>query len=98
MGRHKPIKAAEIFRTDMSTLLGCLASDLRNAGLAVRGLDCGRPEPGGEESRDLDRLVSSLDRVASTLEAVRDHLCPDWALRGVAEQIRFDGSPCLKAK
>lgn len=82
----------------MSTLLGCLASDLRNAALVVRALDPRRPDPGDEESRDLDRLGSSLDRVAATLEAVRDHLCPDCALRGVSERFRFDGSPRRKAK
>ncbi len=84
MTKRQPV---EIDRTDLSTLLGSLASDLRNAGLAVRGLGYGRSEPGEEECRDLERLAESLCRIASTLDGARSHLCRKCGLLDVSEQI-----------
>ena len=79
-------KTVEMDRTDLSTLLGCLASDLRNAGMAIRG-GC-QPHPDEGERRDADRLAGSLERVAATLDVVRGHFCQTCQLLDVAEQVR----------
>ena len=82
MKKNAPL---EIEQMDLATLLGCLASDLRNTGLAV-----GELGPDHGHTKDMDRLAGSLDRVATLLEAVGDHLCPACGLQMISEQIRFE--------
>ncbi len=89
MAKTKPV---EMDRTDLMTLLGCLASDLRNAGLAVRGVSYRRADPEELEMSDLDRLAGSLDRVAAVLDAARAHLCKTCQLVDVSEQVEFSQS------
>ena len=88
----------EMDRTDMTTLLGCLASDLRNAGLAVRGMSYRGPDPQDQEMADMDRLAGSLDRVASVLDAARGHLYKTCQLLEVSERVRVNPAPRLEYK
>lgn len=82
--------AVEIDRTDLTTLLGCLASDLRNAGQAVRAITAEHASEGAQDLADADRLAGSLDRVGSTLDALRDHLCQTCQFIAISEQIRLE--------
>ncbi len=75
---------------DLTTLLGCLASDLRNAGQAVRMLGTEAAGADGGNFGDADRLAGSLDRVASVLDGVKEHLCKTCRLMTVSEEIRID--------
>ncbi|GEM_PF-3417312 len=89
MAKYRMRGTVEIGLMDLSTLLGCLASDLRNTGLTVRALDQGRSRPGDEESRDLDRLGASLDRVAGILDTSRVGLCQVCRHMEISEQVRL---------
>lgn len=89
MAKTEPV---EMDRTDLMTLLGCLASDLRNAGLAVRGVSYRRADPEEQEMADLDRLAGSLDRVAAVLDASREQLCKTCQLVDVSERMGFTRS------
>ena len=87
MGKNTTV---EIDRTDLVTLLGCLASDLRNTGLAIRGAGHEHSSAGEPDFADADRLAGSLDRVASVLDGVRERLCKDCQLLAISEQIQVE--------
>ena len=81
-----------IERTDLTTLLGVLASQLRIDGFAIIGLAAERFSPVEREYRDLEALSSSLDRTARMLDAARDRLCAGCQMIEVSEHVRF-GAP-----
>ncbi len=86
----------ELDRTDLATLLRCLASDLRNAGMAVRGTSYRRAEPDEQELSDMDRLAGSLERVAVILDASRERLCKACRLIDVSERILLGAEPLVR--
>ena len=90
MKKGKPNEVVELDRTDLATLLGCLASDLRNSGMAVRGVAYLRVDPDEQELADMDRLAASLERVAVILDAARERHCKTCQLLDVSEQVVFE--------
>lgn len=82
--------AIEIDHADLTTFLGGLASDLRNAGHAVRAMAAEHAGEGQQDIVDADRLAGSLDRVAASLDGVRDHLCRDCQLVTIYEQFLIE--------
>ena len=83
----------ETARTDLATLLGNLASQLRNDGLALTGMATLESNPGEVKYRDLTELMGSLERTASLMEAVKDRLCQKCRMQGVAEHVTFGMEP-----
>ena len=90
MRKTKPM---EINRTDLTTLLGILASQLRNDGFALLGIASERYRPGDQESSDLDELKASLDRTAGLLEVAGEQLCGECRLMEVSERTTFAAIP-----
>ena len=87
--RKNPV---DVTRTDLTTQLGILASQLRNDGFALLGVAGERCRPGEREHHDLDELKASLDRTADLLEAAGARLCGKCRLIEVSERITI-GDP-----
>lgn len=79
----------ETARTDLATLLGNLASRLRNDGLSLMGRAFMDSKPGDQDFRDAERLWASLEDAAAMLDAVKTQLCPRCRLLGVSEKVTF---------
>ena len=92
MPKPKPT-TVEIEQTDLGTLLGKLASRLRNDGLALLGRASLEASPADESYRDLADLWSSLERTAGLLDIVKKHLCRDCAMLEVSETVSFGKKP-----
>ena len=87
--RKPKVTTVELEQTDLSTLLGSLASRIRNDGLSLMGRVLMDHEPGDPDFRDADRLWASLERTATLLDAIKKHLCKDCALQDVSETVSF---------
>jgi len=92
MEKLKPT-TVELEQTDLGTLLGKLASLLRNDGLSLIGRASLEARPGDEEYRDLAELWASLERTADLLDAAKKRLCRDCALLDVSETVSFGKKP-----
>jgi len=88
MPKPKPT-TVELEQTDLGTLLGSLASRIRNDGLALMGRAYMDSNPGDQDFKDLDRLCTSLERTAALLDVVKKQLCRDCALQDVSEAVSF---------
>ncbi|MBI2192012.1 MAG: hypothetical protein HYU36_08515 [Planctomycetes bacterium] len=86
----------ETEQTDLATLLGELASRLRNDALALTGLAWRESRPGTAEHEDLHGLAGSLERTAKVLQAVMDRLCAECRLLDVSEHVTFGKSPKVR--
>lgn len=86
-------KKGETECTDVATLLGGLASRLRNDALALSGLAWRESHPGAADHEDLHGLAGSRERTAKALEAVKDRLCFGCRLLDVAEHLTFGAVP-----
>ena len=89
MGKKKGNGVVGLAQVDLGTLLGCLGSDLRNAGQAVRMMGSELDGPEGQAFRDADRLAGSLDRISDMLDAAQGRLCRDCRLATVSELLAF---------
>jgi len=99
---HRPRKREEVVGlgmtmetelTEVGTLLGNLASRLRNDGLALMGMASREPDPESLEHRDLHGLAGSLMRTSGLLEFIRGGLCQECRLRDVKQLLTFDDAP-----
>jgi len=77
----------ELARTDLGTLLGTLASRLRNDGLSLMGRAFMDSKPGEQDFRDADRLWASLEDTAALLDAVKTRLCRTCCMIDVVDQV-----------
>jgi len=89
-GTGRPTTTVDLDTADIATLLGAVASRLRNDGLALVGMAARSGcVPGSVEHRDLHALAGSMDRAAALVEAVGRGLCRRCRLMGVVEQVVF---------
>ena len=77
----------ETARTDLATLLGNLASRLRNDGLSLMGRAFMDSKPGDQDFRDAERLWASLEDTAALLDAVKTRLCRTCCLIEVVDEV-----------
>jgi len=92
MLKPKPT-TVELEQTDLGTLLGKLASRLRNDGLALVGRASMEASPGDPEYRDLAELWNCLDHTATMLDAIKKRLCRNCALLDISETVSFGKKP-----
>ena len=84
--------------TEVGTLLGNLASRLRNDGLALMGMASWEPDPESLEHKDLHGLAGSLMRTAGLIGFVKEGLCQECRLRDVEEVVTFGDKPEAERK
>lgn len=77
----------ELERPDLGTLLGSLASRLRNYGLSLMGRAFMDSKPGDQDFKDADRLWASLEDTAAMLDAVKTRLCRTCRLIEVVDEV-----------
>lgn len=82
-------KQLETGSADLATLLGNLASRLRNDGLTLVGIASTQFSPGEQEHRDYNELATSLERTAALMEAAKDRLCQQCRLININEHVIF---------
>ena len=97
---HRPRKREEVIGlgmtmevTEVGTLLGNLASRLRNDGLALMGMASREPDPESLEHKDLHGLAGSLMRTAGLIEFIKAGLCRRCLLQDVREMLTFGDAP-----
>lgn len=91
-----PGHGIELWRTDVASFLGGLASRLRVHGEALRGMAAVEGDPASIESREKSEMVGDLDAVAATLDLLRNHLCPACRLIEMVERVSINGGAGVK--
>lgn len=81
--------AIETRTTDLATLLGQLASRLRQMGMSLVGIASMEFDPTDQEFQDYNELAASLERTALTLDTAKSHLCPHCRLISATEVLTF---------
>lgn len=91
-----PAHGIELWRTDLASFLGGLASRLRVHGHALQGMAAVEGDAASVEAREKSEMVGDLEAVAAYLDLLREHLCPACRLIEMVERVSINGGAGVK--
>lgn len=91
-----PAHGIELWRTDVASFLGGLASRLRVHGQALHGMAAGDGDAASVEAREKSEMAGDLEAVATYLDLLRKHLCPACRLIEMVERVSINGGAGVK--
>jgi len=91
-----PAHGIEMWRTDVASFLGELASRLRVHGEALHGMAAVEGDAASIEAREKSEMAGNLEAVAAYLDLLREHLCPACRLIEMVERVSINGGAGVK--
>lgn len=89
-------RGIELWRTDVVSFLGGLASRLRVHGQALHGMAAVEGYAASIEGREKSEMAGDLEAVATYLDLLREHLCPACRLIEMVERLSINGGAGVK--